>query len=154
MYMKKIFIGIITIFFVFSIENTLANENWLIEDLLNLNYWPMIYNLSLDNIDTYNFENKNLRKSYTSMVQYDTLIRDEIITQYQLWTYSYETTNGIIKNYKNFVYYTNQLFYFFNQVEKYPYLKNDFEIQDGILRNYKSAASYYKKVKNLTFQKE
>lgn len=152
--MKKVFFIIIWIFFIFSTQNTLAKENGLIEDLLNLNYWPMVYDLDGEHLNSYSFKNKKLKKVYSTMSQYDSLIRDEIIYQFQQWTYSYETTNGIIKNYKNFIYYTNQLFYFLNEIEKKPSLKNDFEIQDALLKNYKNSASYYKKVKNLTLQKE
>lgn len=152
--MKKVFFIIISIFFIFSTQNTLAKENGLIEDLLNLNYWPMVYDLDGEHLNSYSFKNKKLKKVYSTMSQYDSLIRDEIIYQFQQWTYSYETTNGIIKNYKNFIYYTNQLFYFLNEIEKKPSLKNDFEIQDALLKNYKNSASYYKKVKNLTLQKE
>lgn len=152
--MKKLLLSIITIFLIFSIENVTAKENWLVEDLLNLNYWPMIYDLSLDNLNTYSFKDQSLKNTYSTMVKYDNLIRNEIITQSEKWTYSIVTTKWIIKNYKNFIYYTNELFYLFNQVEKHPYLKNDVDMQDGILKTYKNAAWYYKKVKNLTFEKE
>lgn len=148
--MKKIFSGILTIFFIFSIQNVYAKESWLIENLLNLNYWPMIYDLSLETLDTYSFKNESLKNTYSTFVNYDSLIRNEIITQYKRWTYSTATTKWIIKNYKNFVYYTNELFSLFKQVEKRPYLKDDVDMQDAILKTYKNSASYYKKVKNLT----
>lgn len=152
--MKKIFFVIITIFLIFSTKISLANENWLIEDMLNLNYWPMIYDLSLDSLDVYSFENEDLQKSYSKMVNYDKLIRDEIILQYRKWNYSTQTTNWIIKNYKTFIYYTNQLFYFFNLIEKNPELKYEMDIQDWIIKNYKNVSNYYKKVKRLVLQVE
>ncbi|MDD5770441.1 MAG: hypothetical protein PHE25_05725 [Candidatus Gracilibacteria bacterium] len=152
--MKKIFFVIITIFLIFSTKISLANENGLIEDMLNLNYGPMIYDLSLDSLDVYSFENEDLQKSYSKMVNYDKLIRDEIILQYRKGNYSTQTTNGIIKNYKTFIYYTNQLFYFFNLIEKNPELKYEMDIQDGIIKNYKNVSNYYKKVKRLVLQVE
>lgn len=152
--MKKIFLSIIAIFFVFSNSITYASDTGLIEDLLDLNYWPLEYELSFDSIQTYSFKNYSLKRTYLYMVKYDGLIRNEIVNQYEMWSYSYETTQGIVKNYKSFVYYTNQLFYFLSLVEKNPYLKDDFEVQNGILKNYKLAASYYKKTKNLIQDKE
>jgi hypothetical protein len=152
--MKKIFLGILTIFLIFSIENVFAKKNWLIEDLLDLNNWPLIYDLNLEKLDKYSFKDKNLKNKYLTLVWYDKIIRNGIIYQYQKWTYSTATIKWIIRNYKSFVYYTNQLFYLFKQVEKYPHLKDDVDMQDGILMTYKNVAWYYKKVKNLVFEKE
>lgn len=152
--MKKTFLSIIAIFFVFSNSIAHGSDTGMLEDLLDLNYGPIEYELSLDSIDTYNFKNYSLKRTYQYMVKYDGLIRNEIVNQYEMGTYSYETTQWIVKNYKSFVYYTNQLFYFLNLVEKNPYLKDDFEVQNGILKNYKLAASYYKKTKNLIQDKE
>lgn len=153
--MKKIFLSIITIFFVFStVSSVHAGGNGVLEDLLDLNFWPMEYELSLGNLDTYNFKNYSLKKTYSSLVWYDRLIRNEIVNEYEAGTYSTATANGIVKNYKSFIYYTNKMFYFLYLVERNPSLKDDFEIQNGILRNYKLAASYYKKTKNLIQDKE
>jgi len=152
--MKKIFLGILTIFLIFSIENVFAKKNWLIEDLLDLNNWPLIYDLNLEKLDKYSFKDKNLKNKYLTLVWYDKIIRNEIIYQYQKWTYSTATIKWIIKNYKSFVYYTNQLFYLFKQAEKYTHLKHDVDMQDGILMTYKNVAWYYKKVKNLVSEKE
>jgi hypothetical protein len=152
--MKKILLGILTIFLIFSIENVFAKKNWLIEDLLDLNNWPLIYDLNLEKLDKYSFKDKNLKNKYLTLVWYDKIIRNGIIYQYQKWTYSTATVKWIIRNYKSFVYYTNQLFYLFKQVEKYPHLKDDVDMQDWILMTYKNVAWYYKKVKNLVFEKE
>lgn len=152
--MKNTFKGIIAIFILFSTLSVQANETGILEDLLDLNYGPMEYELSLDNLDTYNFKNYSVKKTYTFMVKYDHLIRNEIVNQYEAWVYSTATANGIVKNYKSFIYYTNKLFYFLSLVDKNPSLKDDFEVQNGILKNYKLAASYYKKTKNLIQDKE
>lgn len=151
--MKKIFKTIIAIIFILSIENAYA-KNWLIEDVLNLNYWPTIYELTLDNINTYSFKNSKLKNSYEKMVQYDNLVRENIVSEYEKWTYSTQTINWIIKNYKSFVFYTNQMFYFMNLVDKNKNLWKEEDIQNGILKNYKNASRFYKSTKTLINQKE
>lgn len=150
--MKHILIWIIFIIFSFSTLNTQARDTGLIEDTLNLNFWPLIYELSLDEIDTYHFKESNLKQTYNTMKKYDKSVRTEIIKQYKNDAYTLTTINGLVKNYKLFIYHTNELFYFFSQIEKNPKLKDDIDIQDGILKNYRLIQSYYKRVKNLTFQ--
>jgi len=146
--MKKIIFGIITTFFIFSTQ-TFAQEKWLIEKMLNLNYWPMVYDLSLEKLDNYTYKDYYLNNLYNNLVKYDKIIKDNIIKYYKDWKYDYNTTNWIIRNYKNFISYTNDFFYFSKMMEKYPYLKNDIEIQDGFLKSYKNSQIYYKKVQNL-----
>lgn len=153
--MKKIILSIITIFFIFSIQsNAIAkNQDGLIENLLNLNYWPVIYDLNLEKLDSYSFNDYNLKNIYSDLVKYDKLVKTDIINSYKAWKYDYYTTNWIIRNYKSFISYTNDFFYFLKQIDKYPYLKDDVEIQDGLLTSYKNSQSYYKKVKNLVAKK-
>lgn len=152
--MKHIFLCIISILFSFSTLNVYARDTGLIEDVLNLNFWPIIYDLTLDEIDNYQFKNSHIKASYNHMKRYDQLVRKEIVKQYMNGNYSTTTINGIVKNYKLFVYHTNELFYFFSQIERYPSLKNEVDIQDGILKSYRLAQSYYQRVKALTFQTE
>lgn len=153
--MKKIILGIITIFFIFSIESDVVakSQDWLIENILNLNYWPVIYDLNLEKLDNYTFNDYTLKRTYSNLVTYDKLVRSDIINSYKAWKYDYYTINWIIKNYKSFISYTNDFFYFLKLVDKYPYLKDDVEIQDWILTSYKNSQSYYKKVKNLVAKK-
>jgi len=146
--MKKIYILIISIFFIFSIQNINAKE-WIIEDLFNLNYWPMIYDLSLEKLESYNFTDSTLKNIYNKFKTYDNLIRNEIIDKHKIWEFDFYTTNWIIKNYKTYVYYTNEFFYLLSLVEKNPSLKEDVEFQIQFLKTYKNSALYYQKVKNL-----
>ena len=120
--MKQFFVLIIAIFSLFSIENNVfaeeTSKRWLIENLLNLEYGPITYELTLESLDRYSFRDVKLKRVYTDLVKYDSLTRTAIIDAYKEWSYDYYTTNGLVKNYSNFVYHTNQFFYYLNLIDK------------------------------------
>lgn len=147
--MKKFTKAILFIFLIFSIENTYASNDWILEELLNINYWPVSYDLSLEKLDNYNFKNKTLAKKYSDLVIIDDIIRQQVINKFQNDDYSYTTTNAIVRNYKDFIYYTNNFFYFLSVIDKNPSLKSDIEIQAWLLDSYKESVNSYKKVKRL-----
>lgn len=148
--MKKIILLIIAIFSLFSIENNvLANNQWFIGSLMNFETGPISYELSLEKLDTYSFKDTNLKRIYTDLVKYDSLTRRAILNAHQEGSYDYYTTNGIVKNYSNFVYHTNNFFYYLSLMDKNKTLENNHEIQDAVLSNYKSSQNYYKKVQSL-----
>lgn len=153
--MKKIIVSIIMVFSIFSIGNELkANyQEGLIENLLNLNYGPLIFDLNLEKLESYNFRDLTLRKVYDGLVVYDNLTRQQIINAHKAGQYDYNTTNGIIKNYKTFISYTNDFFYYLDIIDKNPNFKNNTEIQDAILITYRNSQSYYRKVRNLVNKK-
>lgn len=147
--MKKFTKAILFIFLIFSIENTYASNDWILEELLNINYWPVSYDLSLEKLDNYNFKNKTLAKKYSNLVKIDDIIRQQVINKFQNDDYSYTTTNAIVRNYKDFISYTNNFFYFLSVMDKNPSLKSDIEIQAWLLESYKESVNSYKKVKRL-----
>lgn len=155
--MKKFILVIIAIFSLFSIENNVfANtysQKWLIENLLNLEYGPLTYELTLEQLDRYNFKDASLKRIYTDLVKYDSLTRTAIIDAHKEWMYDYYTTNGLVKNYSNFVYHTNEFFYYLNLIDKNKSLEKNYEVQEALLSNYKSSQSYYKKVHGLISKK-
>jgi len=152
--MKKIIFSIIFVSSIFSIVNiTKANSRWIIENLLNLNYWPEIYNLSLETLDTYYFNDNYLKQVYSNTKSMDSLVRKKIIDSYKNGVYSYTTTNWIINNYKKFIYYTNKFFYYLSLVDDNHSLRKDKEVQSWLLRSYENSRIYYKKVKYLINKK-
>ncbi len=153
--MKKIIFGIITTFIIFSIEiASVEAKTKSLEEILNLNYWPVIYDLTLEKLDNYSFNDYYLQNTYDELVSADNQVRSEIINSYKNWVYDYNTINWIVKNYKTFISYTNDFFYFSKLIDKKPYLKDDIEIQDWLLKSYKNSQIYYKKVKSLVAKKK
>ena len=81
----------------------------------------------------------------------DRLLKDKIISKYRVWDFSYYRVNDIISNYKNFVYYTNKLFYYVSLKESNPSFK---EVDIAILKNYRKMRTYYEKIKILISRNE
>lgn len=146
--MKKISTFVLFLLLIFSFNKASASDS-LFEDLLNLDDWIYIYDLSLSKIDDYNFNDYSLNNIYVTYKEYDAIFKDEIIFAYNNGDYDEYKMNSIVKNYNTFVYNTNKFFYYLNLVDKNNTLKNDKNIQNAISKHYKSVKSSYVKVKNL-----
>lgn len=144
--MNKLTTIILTIFFVFSIKNTYASQS--LEEILNLDIWPINYELNLETLNEYTFKSKSLDSKYQALKKIDSSLRKLIIQKYAKNEFSENKTNSLVKNYGNFIYYTNEFFYFLKQIDNNPSLKNNIEIQDWVLKSYKNMKNYYKIIFN------
>jgi hypothetical protein len=81
------------------------------------------------------------------------LAREELMKSFENEDYDYTTMNALSRNYKNFAYYTNKLFYFLDLVDKNPSLNEDREVQYQILVNYRASKSNFDKVKALLYNR-
>ena len=142
--MKKIIslIIVLTIFFS-SLTKTFAEE-WYIEKLLNLNYWVEEFNLNLSKLNNIYFNDEKNNRIFNELKTVDSLLTNQFMLKYKNWEYEYYEINWIIKNYNNFIYYTNKYFYFIKLNEQRPYYK---ENNTAILNSYKNMISSYKKIK-------
>lgn len=147
--MKKIFLLIVTSFLIFSSVLTSLANDWLIEELLNLDKWTFSYELELKKLDTYTFKDKRLTKLYNNLKNYDKIIRKSLIKSYDEGRYDTYKMNWIIKNYTQFVSYANDFFYYISMWDNNKKLLDDIEMQEAILYTYKNTKEYYTKVKNL-----
>lgn len=147
--MKKFYLIILSIFLFFSTLNANAKQEDLIEQMLNLNFWSQVFELNLKQLNNYNFKDVRLKKLYNTLKSYDRSIRKSVIKAYQNDDYDYYTINWIIKNYTQFISYTNDFFYYISLTDKDKSLLNDTEIQNAILYTFKNSNEYYKKVKRL-----
>jgi hypothetical protein len=100
-------------------------------------------------LDNYAFKDTSARRVYDNFKNYDNAARIELMKSFENEDYDYTTMNAISRNYKNFVYYTNKLFYFLSLVDKNHSLNDDAEVQYQILSNYRASKSSYDKVKVL-----
>lgn len=150
--MKKIIAFIITFLSFFSIQNHSnaydTKTDGLINSLLNLDNWPLLTELNLSILKSYTLKDTLTRKTYITFKEYDTLIKSQIMKAYTEWIYTTTTMNSLVKNYNNFVYYTNKIFYYLNILDKNPTAKNNTEVQSGLLNAYKNSKIYYNHVKN------
>lgn len=146
--MKKISTFVLLLLLSLSFNKSFASE-WLFEEALNLNYWPIMYEFSLSEVNEYNFKDKTLKNSYEELKKLDSLAKVEIMKAYQNWDYDYYTIKSVVKNYNDFIYNSNKFFYFLWMVDSNNKLKSDKEVQDWILKHYKALNASYDKVKNL-----
>lgn len=146
--MRKISTFVLLLLLSLSFNKSFANE-WLFEEALNLNYWPIMYEFSLSDVKEYSFKDKTLKNSYEELKRLDSIAKVEIIKAYQNWDYDYYTIKSVVKNYNDFIYNSNKFFYFLWMVDSNNKLKNDKEVQDWILKHYKALNASYDKVKNL-----
>lgn len=146
--MKKISTFVLLLLLLLSFNKSFASE-WLFEEALNLNYWPIMYEFSLSEVNEYNFKDKTLKNSYEELKKLDSLAKVEIMKAYQNWDYDYYTIKSVVKNYNDFIYNSNKFFYFLWMVDSNNKLKSDKEVQDWILKHYKALNASYDKVKNL-----
>lgn len=149
--MKKLTLYIIIcISLLFSIVNNTQAEDY-IEYSFNLDIWSEIYEINKAKIDFYKFNDYRLTKLYKQIKIADNYLKDGVIKKYKFWEYTYYQTQGIIKNYNNFIYYVNQFFYYSKQKELNPSYKwYDYHIGNS----YNKLRNYYIKVKTLTNKRD
>lgn len=144
------FVKIIIAFFIFiSTSNIVNAEEWYIERLLQINSWVEAFDIELTSLDTYYFRDEALRNTYLEFVKVSSLLKKEIIKKYENSELEYYQTKWIITNYKNFIYYTNQIFYFLKLREDWYNWK---ELDTAVLETYQNIRTYYKRLKNLIYK--
>lgn len=144
--MKKLFLIIIFISFIFSSEKTFAN-NWKIWDLFNFDFAIEVFDINtLSKIDKYYFKYNETKKVYSNFINYDNLVRKSIIKEFKNNNIDYYKTNQLIQNYNNFVYYTNELFYYFSMMENNKNILKDKEFQYAFSRIYQNSKNYYRDI--------
>lgn len=147
--MRKIF-NIIISFIVFSIFSFTNASEWLLEQNLDLNYWPESFELSLSTIFNYKFNNKNNQNTFINFQYLNNALRENLIKANQEWKFSSNKINWLVREYNLFVYHTNKLFEYISIKEKNPKYS---DTNIAISKNYKSARSYFEKLKNIFYSK-
>lgn len=147
--MRKIF-SIIISFIVFSTFSFANASEWLLEQNLDLNYWPESFELRLTTVWNYNFKNKNNQNTFTNFQYLNNALRENLIKANQEWKFSSNKINWLVREYNLFVYHTNKLFEYISIKEKNPKYS---DADTAISKNYKSARSYFEKLKNIFYSK-
>lgn len=147
--MRKIS-SIIISFIVFSIFSFTNASEWLLEQNLDLNYWPESFELSLSTIWNYKFNNKNNQNTFKNFQYLNNALRENLIKANQEWKFSSNKINWLVREYNLFVYHTNKLFEYISMKEKKPKYS---DADTAISKNYKSARSYFEKLKNIFYSK-
>ncbi len=145
--MKVLIKIIISLFFLFWIVTPSFSQNrWYIENILDLNYWIEVLEISKINTHNYYFNNYQTYRIYNAFKATSRVLKNEIIRKYRDNTIWYYQMKWLITNYTNFIYYTNKYFFFMKQKEIYS---NDKIINNAIIDNLTQAKSYYMRMKFL-----
>ena len=148
--MEKIIKMIIWSLIVFSTINFTNASEWYIEKLLQINSWVEAFDIELAEIDYYSFTDKQLQNTYEEFIRTANLLKNEIIRKYENREFSYYQTKWIITNYKKFVYFTNQIFYYLSLREQWYTWK---DIDYAVIETYKKIRTYYRRLKRLVYRK-
>jgi len=145
---KKIFLSIIALI-SFSIGN-IAFAKWYIDTLLDINSGIESYDIKLEKLDSYNFKNTSTQETYNRFVSINRILRSELLRKYQSGNFEYYQMQGIIKNYKWFIYNTNKFFQYLSIKDSGITWKS---IDTAILRSYQNVRIYYTRMKNIIKRK-
>jgi len=129
---------------------TVSAQEWYLETLLEINTGIEVFDINTATIDPLQFSNPSVQFTYDEFISVDKLLKDEFIRQYRIWEISYYRMADIVTNYNNFVYYTNQTFYYLRQRE----LGYTGKHTDRAIKNwYSNMRVYYTRVKVLVAKK-
>lgn len=135
----------------FAEEKSSYSTPWSVELNLDFPLWVETLGLEEAILEKRNFKTSQNQKIYQTFVSQDTQMRKLILDLFEKWSLTQAQVNNIIHNYQNFIYYTNQYFYFLSLSE--GSLKNDLEVKDWVKNNLKNSKESFTKVKNVILKR-
>ena len=136
------FFSIISLIILFAISNNVYATG-LIEDTLNLRYWPEIYEIENIKINSYKYNFSYLNDIHTTITNADIKVKESVISKYQKWSFSFYDTRAIISDYKLFVFYVNEMFFLLELIDITPKLKSNVEFKNAFLITYRNMRTHY-----------
>ena len=135
-------IGFSSVSLVFAME-----EEWYLEQLLQIRTGVEWFNIERAQIDDFSFISPTIKSVYTEFKRADRILRDEMMNQYASGELEYYQINGMIENHAKFVYHTNKLFYYLSMKETGQAYGR--EVDNAIASSYIKLRSYYARLKAL-----
>lgn len=149
--MKKYILLIISFLSFFSISNFVnASNDWLLSDILKLNYWIQesdIKAIKTKNISLRNLSNQNMYNQFKNL---DKTIKNEILRKIKNNEFDYYTWFWVINSYSSFVYNVNKLFELYSLKESGS---SDYFLDNSIKNTYFNIRTDYKRVQYLISKK-
>lgn len=144
--MQKFIAAIIVLLSVITSTNTTFAKQGYLEELLDLNYGPEEYQITLSSLDNQYFTQSDTQEYFIQVDSVNELLKDEILKQYKSWKLDHNQMSGIISAHQKFVYHLNNLFQAINMKESgLQYV----ELDDYVIDSYKGSRIYYKKIKKI-----
>lgn len=147
MTLKKTIGCIIILLSSISISNWVSafNQGGYIDELLEIPTGVEAFEISLPQVDIYNFRNSSVRSVYENFSSVHQVLRQELLNKYANGDFEYYQMQGIIKNYSDFVYHTNKLFGYLEIRESGISGKT---IDTAIIRSYQNIRISYNRMRN------
>lgn len=147
--MKKIILIIWSIL-LFSIPNLSSANNWSLEDILDIKYWPEVFQMEMIEFPKYSFKDATIQGTYNNYIEKMKLLKWALIDQYSQDQFTTYQMNGITSYFSNFVYHTNRMFALIKEKEAGDSHK---ETVMAIKKHYEQSRTFYNRLKNIIFKK-
>lgn len=148
--MQKLSSLIIILFLVFFLGKINSTSADFIEDTLKMDTKLEEINFEFYFLENPRLNSKKNQKQYYKINRLNNKIKIALIKKYKNNEFGYYQMQGIIKNYNNFIYYTNK---YFKELKNKELYWNTKEIESNIYKNFRNMKSSYSKFKNLVKQK-
>lgn len=148
--MKKISSLIILLILTLLITKVSFVNADFIENMLNMNSWIEELNLNKHTLYDPRLNNKIMQERYYNLKKSNKEIKKALINEYKEGGFWYYQMQGIVRNYSNFIYYSNK---YFSSLKKREIYWNSKEVKSNIEENFSYMVSYYKKFKSLLYLK-
>jgi len=148
--MQKLSSLIIILFLVFFLGKINSTSADFIEDTLKMDTKLEEINFEFYFLENPRLNSKKNQKQYYKINRLNNKIKIALIKKYKNNEFGYYQMQGIIKNYNNFIYYTNK---YFKELKNKELYWNTKEIESNIYKNFRDMKSSYSKFKNLVKQK-
>ncbi len=148
--MNKIYINIILLLFVFSIGNIKNSNAGFFESLINTQTGLQEIKLNFIELQNPNLKTIKYQRQFNILKSINPKIKYAILEQYKNGRFWYYQTLWIIKNYNNFLYFSNK---YFSSLRNREIFWNTKETKRNIHNNFRDMKHSYLKVTNLAKQK-
>ncbi len=142
------FIAILIGFSFFQVKMINAG---FIEDNLNMKTWIEKLNLDMYKLNNPKLKNKKAQEKFDKLKVLNKKIKKAIISQYEKNKFWYYQTQAIIKNYNNFLYYSNK---YFSSIKNKEIYWDSKETRLNIKKSFSSMVWFYKKFRNELIKKD
>lgn len=143
--MKKLLTTIIAFFTIFSIGNTYANNEGLLDKIMDFPFWVEEFRIRMDEPKYVYFYDQQSQNLYNSFIGVNNVLKDQLVKYYREWDIDYYRMNWIINDYNLYIYHSNKMFSYLSQKE----LRYEEQLDTIILKHYTLARNHYNTVKHL-----
>ena len=146
--MKK-FLLIISFCFVFSTSLLSQTKAESIGDILDIKFWPEVYEIQTMQIQEYTFKNSKIQADFNRYKARIELLKSTIISKYENEEFSYYQMRDITTELRSFTYHVDRMFRYARYQEMD---KDDSWVKEFFKKSYQKSRIAYNNLKNLIYK--